>query len=360
MNENSLNNKKFLLKMKVRKFSDNSFVSLYFQHKKANAKKFIPYDVFENGDKIRYRLNLETGEVEDYTRKLCEFSRGASIRRSKILINQLLEENNFEWFVTLTFDDFRVGDRNDFEKVYNAYVLFINNLKKQFPDVIYITFPEKHKLKEIIFGEYEIKTLDNCYHFHMLLGNCDIKKLGFENSGKVCCSWSTKNGIASKEYFEKTKNFHNLKETDGTTIYNVTNFKYGFSTASKIKDKAKTNTYVKKYVEKAFGTTDLWKKRFFYSRNLKRPYIFDKILGETNFVSDLEINNLFIDKVYEENKELMNKHFNKDFNVCQYSLPNKFLDEVLINEKDNMLIPIASDKVDRMFNLNNQLKMEDI
>ena len=107
----------------------------------------------------------------------------------KILMNMLLEMNDFDWFATLTFDKDKI-DRTDDEIVFNAYKKYINNIKKQFPSLGYMCFPERHE--------------DDCIHFHMLLNGIRPKELGLVNSGKVCCSWATfKNKVSSYEYFER-------------------------------------------------------------------------------------------------------------------------------------------------------------
>lgn len=319
------NKGKFQLVKKTRKYSDRTMTSYYYKSKNTPVKKWVPYDTSDG----RMRLNIETGELEFYTRELCNLSKLASIRRSKILIEELLNMNDFDWFVTLTFGDYQVKDRNNFELVYQAYCKFIKNIRKRFPDITYITFPEKHKEKYILSEDCEdVDVQDNCFHFHMLLGNCNPIKLGFVNSGKVCCHWAKfKNGIASKEYFERTKSKYNLTETDGLTIYNIATFPYGYSTASKIQSKAATNNYVKKYVEKAFGTTDMFQKRFFYSRNLKRPEIANYLIKDNCFVSDLNCNDFVEEKWFNYNENVGRK-YNSEYNVMQYTIQNDSMEEM--------------------------------
>lgn len=341
------NKGKFQLVKKTRKYSDRTMTSYYYKSKNTPVKKWVPYDTSDG----RMRLNIETGELECYTRELCNLSKLASIRRSKILIEELLNMNDFDWFVTLTFGDYQVKDRNNFELVYQAYCKFIKNIRKRFPDIEYITFPEKHKEKIIFENFQEVKVKDNCYHFHMLLGNCNPIKLGFTNSGKVCCHWAkNKNGIASKEYFDRTKANYHLSETDGLTIYNIGSFSYGYSTASKIQSKAATNNYVKKYVEKAFGTTDLYMKRFFYSRNLKHPNVDTEILKDNCFVSDLNMNDTLEEKWFSLNSNVGRK-YNPDYNVIQYTIDNQSYEFMQSMEKQLSLglIPINDQQMDNIF-----------
>ena len=181
----------------------------------------------------------------------------------------LFENNHFDWFCTLTFDDSRIN-RNDDNAVYDAYEKYINNISHMYPSFCYITFLERHKK-------------DNSIHFHILIGGLTPKQLGLENTGKVVCHWATrKNGVCSLEYFNETKHLHTLEGVDGFPVYNVTNFPYGFTTATRIMDEERCKNYVKKYVKKAIGgSTSIFKnlRQFFYSRNLKLPEIFKYIIG---------------------------------------------------------------------------------
>lgn len=306
---------------KDRIYRDKTLSSIYFKSsKKQVEKKSRPYD----RDGIRYKL-LSDGELTTYTKKEVLNSMNCSLRRTKILMNMLLEMNDFDWFITLTFDKKKI-DRTDDKKVFNAYKKYINTLKHKISTFGYMTFPERHKDE------------DNCIHFHMLVNGVSVQDLGLENSGKVCCSWAYfKNKISSFEYFERTKNEHSLTETDGLTVYNVTSFPYGFSTATRIASRERCNSYVKKYVEKALGSTEIFKKRFYYSSNLNVPTIVERLIGsdfiKPKKVADMQLvknNPLF------QNAEYTN--FDEDHNVLQYWIDNETKENI-----DKGLIPIQMD-----------------
>lgn len=252
----------YYLFQKDRIYRDKTFSSVYFKSgKETSKKKSKPIDI----DGIRYKLDLETGELANYKKSEVLNSMACSLRRTKILMNMLLQMNDFDWFATLTFDKEKIDRTND-ELVYNAYKKYINNIKHQVPNFGYLTVLERHE--------------DGFIHFHMLINGISVKQLGLVNSGKVCCSWAIKNKVASKEYFEKTKHLHELSKTDGEPIYNITSFPYGFTTVSRIVSRERCNTYVKKYINKDIGkSTEVFKKRFFYSRNLKVPSIVDRLIG---------------------------------------------------------------------------------
>lgn len=259
-----------------RQYENETLMSFYFQKNKNVVKKKAPIDI--NGE--RFRLDLETGEITNYTKKDILESYNASLRRTVILMNTLLAMNDFDWFWTLTFDKEKI-DRTDDQAVFNCYKKYINNLKHKYPNFKYMCFPERHQDE------------DNCIHFHLLTGGITAKQMGLVDSGKVCCHWAEKKGkkigLCSREYFEQTQWMHDCKETDGEPIYNITTFVYGYTTVSRICSRERCNSYVKKYVEKSLGSTDIFKKRFYYSKNLNVPDVFKKLIG-ADFDNPMEIN----------------------------------------------------------------------
>ncbi len=312
-------------------FRNNTLSSLYFLSNKQVQKKSCPYDI----DGIRYKLNLETGEISNYTKREVLNSMACSVRRTKILLNMLLEMNDFDWFCTLTFDKEKIDRYNDAE-VFNAYVKYINNIKKQFPTLRYITVPERHE--------------DLCIHFHVLIGGVSPIVLGFVNSGKVCCSWAMKNGkyidICSKEFFDKTKSEHELTCTDGLPIYNISSFPYGMTTASKIASRERCNTYVKKYIEKALGSTEIFRKRFYYSKNLNVPEIVKQLVG-ADFIEPKKLSSLNLKNIDPIFKVADSFNYNEEHNVMQYWVDNK--QKALV---ESGIIPVGCADL-----FNNQLKI---
>ena len=315
----------YYLFQKDRIYRDKTLTSLYFKSGKQQVeKKRRPIDI----DGIRYKLDMETGEVDTYTKREVLNSINKSLTRTKIAMNMLLEMNDFDWFCTLTFDKDKIDRTND-EAVFYAYKKYIDNTKKQFPNLGYMCFPERHE--------------DNCIHFHLLINGITAKQLGLVNSGKVCCSWATlKNKVASKEFFERTKHLHELTDTDGLPIYNVTTFPYGYTTVTRIASRERCNSYVKKYVEKALGSTEIFKKRFYYSSNLKVPDIVERLVG-ADFEKPKSIiemqsikNNLHL-----QNAEYIN--YNKDYNVLQF-WENNFTKEMI----DDGCVPLSNNDIENI------------
>ncbi len=289
----------YYLFQKDRIYRDKTLTSLYFQSNKERVdKKSQPYDI----DGIRYKLIKETGELEYYTKSEIQNSLACSLRRTKILLNMLLEMNDFDWFATLTFDKEKI-DRTDDNLVYGAYVKYINNIKHKYPNFKYITVLERHE--------------DMCIHFHLLIAGMTSQQLGLVNSGKVCCSWAYyKNKIASREFFEKTKSEHELTDTDGLTVYNVTSFPYGLTTVTRIASRERCNSYVKKYINKDIGkSTEIFKKRFFYSKNLKVPNIVSRLIG-ADFDTPKNIKDIMSNNPHFQNADFTN--YNEEHNILQY------------------------------------------
>lgn len=301
-------NQVYDLKLKSRQFREKTLYSVYYTARSPTPKRFGPIDI----DGVRYRQNFETGEIDYYPRDKVESSNSASVRRSKILLNMLLDMNDFDWFATLTFDSYCVNRTNP-EAVYNCYKKFIDLTKKKYPSFKYVTVPERHQ--------------DGCYHFHMVIGGLTAKQLGLTYGGYVSCSWAVKNGkkidCCSEEYFNKTKDQHTLTDTDGEPIYNVTTFPYGHTTVMRIISRERCNTYVKKYIDKNFGSTETFKKRFFYSSNLDVPPIVERLIGSGfECPKDIDKLSLVIDSALYQYSE--KQHYNENFNNMQFWVDNKY------------------------------------
>lgn len=317
-----MNNKNtYNLFVKERRFRNNTFVSYYFRPNKQISKTCSPIDV--NGERLQ--VNHLTGEVNNYKKKTIFENRDASIRRSKILLNMLLEMNDFDWFWTLTFDKDKIN-REDPVAVFHCYEKYINNLRHKYPLFAYICVPELHE--------------KGCYHFHLLVKGLSVSDMGLTNSGKVCCSWSPKNGVASLDFYERTKHLYTLvaKETDGQPIYNITTFAYGFTTASRIVSRAKCNSYIKKYIKKSFDSRALeenYRKRFFYGGNLNVPDVVTRLVG-SDFKNPKQaidtLDAVVSDPLYQNSFQ---RALNTEHNVLQCRVENQVVDYI-----DRGIIPL--------------------
>ncbi len=142
-------------------------------------------------------------------------SRSDSIKRAKEKVFDIVKSNEFNLFVTLTLDPKKIADRYDPKLVGSKLRKWCNNCVER-KGLNYVLLPEHHK--------------DGAIHMHML---CSCEKFNLVDSG--------------------------LKDKSGRTIYNLMDWRLGFSTAIYITgDIENTAKYVTKYItkesEKIFGS----------------------------------------------------------------------------------------------------------
>lgn len=188
----------------------------------------------EKKEKKKY-FNPFTGDLEEVINiNEEEFYKYVAFKRSKNMIYKLACNNKpWDYFVTFTFNSDKV-DRYNFSEVSKKLSKWIDNIKQKYgcKDMGYIIVPEKHK--------------DGAWHFHGLFKNCD--NLNFIDSG--------------------------IKDKQGRTIYNISNYKFGFTTATKLSDIDKAVSYILKYISKdLFGDSLKGKKRYWRSKNLEMPIV---------------------------------------------------------------------------------------
>lgn len=188
----------------------------------------------EKKGKKKY-FNPFSGEMEEVINmNEQEFYKYVAFKRSKNMIYKLACNNKpWDYFVTFTFNSDKV-DRYDFSEVSKKLSKWIDNIKQKYncKDMGYIIVPEKHK--------------DGAWHFHGLFKNCD--NLNFIDSG--------------------------IKDKQGRTIYNISNYKFGFTTATKLSDIDKAVSYILKYISKDLFCDNLkGKKRYWRSKNLEMPVV---------------------------------------------------------------------------------------
>lgn len=158
-------------------------------------------------------------------------------RREKI--TDLGLNNKWEYFLTITFDP---KDKKNFPDGYShdqAIILltkWINNQKHQNKNMSYLLVSEFHKKGQL--------------HFHGLFSNVP--------------KWKFSPAINPKTGREIYKN--------GVQIFNLDDYKYGYTTISYIQDSEKVSYYLSKYITKELINLKN-KKTFWYSRDLLKPSI---------------------------------------------------------------------------------------
>lgn len=168
-----------------------------------------------------------TEQIEEKTKKYLK-----EVKNN--IINLAFNFNAWEYFITLTFDFRKVGEYSH-EKAIDMLKKWINNQKHQNVNMTYLLVPEFHKDSGHL-------------HFHGLIAN------------------------VPKWIFTEARDAHTgeLIIISGLQIYNLTNYKLGFTTISKIQNQEKVSNYISKYATKDLITLKN-KKRYWYSRNLEKP-----------------------------------------------------------------------------------------
>lgn len=157
----------------------------------------------------------------------------------------------WEYFVTLTFNPEKV-DSFCYNDVVCAMHKWLDNLKHQNKKLKYILVPELHKSGRI--------------HIHGLFKNCPNLKL--VDSGK---------------------------RKKGIIIYNLTNYKYGYTTVSEVQNQEAVSVYVSKYMTKDLIKIS-GKNTYWCSKGLLRPQIEYAHFNESTlsfYIQNYEIKDMF-------------------------------------------------------------------
>ena len=158
--------------------------------------------------------------------------------------------------MTMTFNPEKV-DSFDYAECSKKLSQWLKDVRKRYaPDIRYLFVPELHK--------------SGRYHFHGLLA--DIGSLCLVDSGH---------------------------RDNGQIIYNIDNYKLGFTTATKILDKQRTATYIGKYITKELSGHIKGKKHYWASRNLDLPLVKNLTVEELCAMG--------IDKEFLENNSIYSK-----------------------------------------------------
>lgn len=222
--------------------------------------------------KNKTTVSISPKENKERTKRQIEHSEASSVNRTVSQIYSISRSNHWEYFITLTINPKKL-DSSDFQLITEKLNIWTNNLKKRYaPDLKYIIVPELHKDK-------------TKWHFHGLFS--DVGKIPFEFSGKTCV------GKFVYDY---------AKKPFATKVYNLPLWKYGFSTATKVKDSSRASSYITKYITKDLSHVLRNQHRYFASQNMDKPLervynidydelsrIYNKYLNRISYVSNVKI-----------------------------------------------------------------------
>lgn len=267
----------------------------------------------------------------------------SSLNRTKKAIYDYAYANNWSLFITLTFNDSvlikKYGkNASDYDVCVKCLHTFFTVLKRQCPEIQYLGVPELHHYYYDDSGNavmFNGKKLSNEVYIS-LLNKC----------GKTVQEQDIVNKVLTGEY-KRRFHFHFLfnnypqkfltdsliRDKKGRIIYNLTNYKMGFTTATVIDSVEASQHYITKYISKDLIELSKGKKRYWVSKNLKKPVENKYDLDEEEFNNmDADIANViesdtrykvvsienggFKNKIYNGvvlNKELMKTDFLIDY-----------------------------------------------
>lgn len=187
------------------------------------------------------KLTKAHQEKKERNEKQEEHSKQVSLSRTKNNIYNIARSNVWEWFITLTFDR-KITDSSSYDEVVERLQRYLENIRsRKCPDMKYLIVPELHS-----DGVH--------YHFHGLLSNVDGMRFKF--SGKY-----------SKDM----------------PIYNIVDWSYGFTTATRVTDTQKVSSYITKYITKSSEQYLKEKRRYYASRNIEKAVPTYTVIDEEDF-----------------------------------------------------------------------------
>lgn len=218
--------------LKVYEYADGIQIRLYNQPITSNekvppvpiAKPYEPEELpkVHTSELLNHSKKVHASELSEKQR---EHVIQSSMNRTVQKIYEISRANIWDYFLTLTFDRNKL-DSSNYNLLCDKVSKWLNNLRSRYaPDLKYLIVPELHK-----DGKH--------YHFHGLLAN--IGNITLKDSG--------------------------IKK-NGHTIYNMSNWKYGFSTVTKVIDSNKVSAYITKYITKELCAVSKNKRRYWTSKN---------------------------------------------------------------------------------------------
>ena len=209
----------------IRKFHyvDGTQIRLYkVPVRTGTRRKPDDFDELEEIDTVDF---CEEEKPEDRERSL-----RVSMNRSKQMIYGIARANRWDYFLTLTFDRNLVNS-SDYKLVVQKAQKWLDNIRQRTsPNIKYLIVPELHA---------DMKH----WHLHGLLADCP--ELTITDSGH--------------------------KSKSGLPIYNLQNWKYGFSTVTRVTHNHRVSAYISKYITKELAGSTMGRQRYWASNNALRP-----------------------------------------------------------------------------------------
>lgn len=203
-------------------------------------------DGFETPVKLTNTNNKATTQAEK------DENKARSIRRTRKMIMDIVACNDFDMYATWTFDPKKHPRCNEREYATKKMTVWLANQQRKYGHFDYILVAELQK--------------SGNYHFHALLG-------GF--TGKY-------HQIRTFKMKGKTLNAYKIDSWEKNN---------GFADMSDVYDKNAIGSYVAKYITKDLNEIDENKRRYWSSKNLKKPIVRYNETSENTGIRHLDFTN---------------------------------------------------------------------
>lgn len=192
-----------------------------------------------------------------------------SRRRARRAVRDLMDANSFDWFITFTLDEKKVGDRSDYKRFIELVRQYMDNHVRRH-GWRYVAVVEYHKNKKGL-------------HLHAAVSADSIKLVHSGTYVRPCGGRPVMMATALRQGYRKEE----LRD-----VYNVVDWYHGFSTAihtyGRRLDLAR---YIAKYITKS---DDKIGGRWYYSGGkLERPIYLTDNRSFDSFVGDVEFDHEF-------------------------------------------------------------------
>lgn len=210
------------------------------------VEEMVSSDYIFNPDGLELRGSRGVCSFRGQTSEAEKVSRSKARANSKI--KDLIYCNDFQYFVTLTLSAEKV-DRNNYNEVMKKLNIYLANRVRR-NGLYYVGVPELHK--------------KGGFHFHFLMNDC----LPLIDSGTVI------RPAGGKPVKVKTALYQRYNLDDCKKVYNIHDWKLGFTTAIKLYgDRGAVASYIGKYITKGEKVGGRW---YYSGGDLKRPKYFYK------------------------------------------------------------------------------------
>lgn len=169
-----------------------------------------------------------------------ELNKARSLRRTKNSIYEIARANEFDYFATFTFAD---SYRYDYNSCKEKFRQWLKDFQKRRCKIEYIAVPEQHK--------------DTAWHFHVMIkGNLSEHIVPGVRAGR----------------------------------YTIPSYTLGRMEIEPIRDSNRTAQYITKYITKDLAFSLHNKRRYFYSRGLKKPDVYEFAIDDNSLLDFIQGN----------------------------------------------------------------------